>query len=211
MRPKYAMVIDASKCINCKACVIACQLEHGIPPLASRNWIRELSEEKGGGYHFQPANCMQCDEPSCVAACPVPKATYKAKNGIVIIDQARCVNCGNCVSACPYGARFRHPDRKVADKCDFCLDRISKGLKPACVVTCPTQARVFGDLNDPDSEISRLIESEDLIKVINVKVDTKPNIYFMRGTWPITWPKEPELPGNIRMPLAFWRQWRSES
>jgi tetrathionate reductase subunit B len=206
--PKYAMVIDASKCFNCKACIISCQLENGVSPLDSRNWVKEITEKQSGEYHFQPANCMQCDEPSCVAACPVPGATYKAKDGIVIIDQTRCINCGNCVSACPYGARYRHPVKKVADKCDFCLHRISKGLQPACVVTCPTKARIFGDLNDPRSEVSGLLEGGDLIRVINAKVDTKPNIYFIKGTRPITWPREPELPGGIRMPIAFWRQYR---
>jgi Fe-S-cluster-containing dehydrogenase component len=208
MTPKYTMVIDASKCMNCKACIVACQLENGVPPHYSRDWIRERKED-GTALHFQPANCMQCDDPSCVAACPVPGATFKDKDGLVLINPDICINCGNCVPACPYGARFRHPIKHIADKCDFCRHRIKQGLEPACVVVCPTRTRVFGDLNDPGSEVSRLVRQGGLVQLFNPKVDTKPNIYFVKGTEPLTWPREPTLPGDIHMPLVYWRTYRS--
>lgn len=207
-QPKYGMVIDASRCFNCKACIISCQLENGVPPEHSRDWIKDLA---GGPEkpQFQPGNCMQCDEPSCVAACPVPGATYKSKTSIVLIDPSFCINCGNCIPACPYGARYRHPGKKAADKCDFCSHRLKKGLEPACVVTCPTRARVFGDLNDPKSEVSRMVKEGNLLRLVDPKVDTKPNIFYLKGTVLLTWPKEPTLPGEVRMPLSFWRTYRS--
>jgi tetrathionate reductase subunit B len=151
---------------------------------------------------------MQCDEPSCVEACPVG-ATFKSRDGRVLIDPSTCIDCGNCVSACPYGARYRHPTKHIADKCDFCQRRLKRGLEPACVVTCPTRARVFGDLNDPSSKVSKLLKQGGLVRVINPKVDTKPNIYYMEGTMPLTWPAEPTLPGNVHMPLGFWRKSRT--
>ena len=136
---------------------------------------------------------MQCDRPTCVDACPV-NATYKGKDGRVIIDPSLCISCGLCVPACPYGARFLHPQRDVADKCDFCDRRLKRGLDPACVVTCPTGVRVFGDFNDPSSRVSRLLKQGSLVRVVNTKVDTKPNIYYFDNTAPLDWPEDPELP-----------------
>ena len=209
MKKKYAMVIDASRCFNCKACIIACQLENSVPPEHRRDWITEAGGENGEPGQFQPANCMQCDEPSCVAGCPVPGATFKSGDGLVLIDPTRCINCGNCVTACPYGARYRHPIKQVADKCDFCKHRINRGLEPACVVTCPTRARIFGDLKDPNSEVNRRLKQGGLVRVINPKVDTKPNIFYVQGTKPLAWPKEPTLPGDMHMPLEYWRTYRT--
>lgn len=208
MQPKYAMVIDASKCFDCKACIVACQLENGVPPRFERDWIKHTAGAHETKLQFQPGNCMQCDEPACVEACPVG-ATFKSRDGRVLIDPSTCIDCGNCVSACPYGARYRHPTKHTADKCDFCQRRLKRGLEPACVVTCPTRARVFGDLNDPSSEVSKLLKRGGLVRVINPKVDTKPNIYYMEGTMPLTWPAEPTLPGNVHMPLGFWRKSRT--
>ena len=208
MQPKYAMVIDASKCFSCKACIVACQMENGVPPRFERDWIKQSAGGQEMKWHFQPGNCMQCDEPSCVEACPVG-ATFKSRDGRVLIDPSTCINCGNCVPACPYGARYRHPTKHIADKCDLCERRLKRGEEPACVVTCPTRARVFGNLNDPSSEVSRLLNRGGLVRVINPKVDTKPNIYYVEGTVPLTWPVEPTLPGNVHMPLTFWRKFRT--
>lgn len=208
VQPRYAMVIDAAKCFNCKACIIACQLENDVPPYFQRNWLTKPEIEPRGLLDFQPGNCMQCDEPSCVAACPVAGATFKAKNGLVLIDPKVCINCGNCIPACPYGARFRHPTKLVADKCDFCQHRLKRGLEPACVVVCPTKTRVFGDLNDPSSRVSRLLKQGGLVRVINPKVDTQPNIYYTEGTEPVTWPEEPTLPGDVHMSPSFWKKIR---
>ncbi len=101
---RYAMVVDPRLCFDCKACVVSCQMENGVPIGMFRNWIKSGTPSEGNRFLFQPGNCMQCDEPSCVAACPVG-ATYKYRDGRVLIDPSRCISCGNCVVACPYGAR----------------------------------------------------------------------------------------------------------
>ncbi|MFC1885440.1 4Fe-4S dicluster domain-containing protein [Thermodesulfobacteriota bacterium] len=202
---KYAIYINTAKCFDCKACMIACKVENRVPEGFWRNWIRHTGGEMGKRTHFQPGQCMQCDKPSCVAACPV-RATYKLKNGLVAINPALCIGCGNCVTACPYGARYRNPTLRIADKCDFCSHRLKRGEEPACVETCPTRARVFGDLNDPKSEVSNLVTGGKAVRLINPRVDTRPNIYYRVGTLPLNWPVEPTLPGNVHMPTVFWQK-----
>ena len=134
---KYGIVIDASKCIDCKACLIACKVENNVPEGFWRNWIRPLWDIRDSHRtEFQPGQCMQCDTPSCVAACPV-EATYKQANGLVVIDPQKCIGCGNCVTACPYGARYRDPATRRADKCDFCEHRLKRGEQPANPCTLP--------------------------------------------------------------------------
>ena len=202
---KYGIVINASKCIDCKACMIACKVENRVPTGYWRNWIRPLWQSEGAGKsEFQPGQCMQCDNPSCVAACPVG-ATFKQADGLVAIDPAKCIGCGNCVTACPYGARYRNPDKRIADKCDFCRHRLERGEEPACVVTCPTRARVFGDLNDSQSSVGRLLDKEKLVRVIGPHSDTQPNIYYYEGTQLLDWAVTPTLPGNVHMPAVFWK------
>jgi len=205
MPPKYGIVIDGSKCIDCKACMIACKVENDVPEGYWRNWIRPLQNiSENQKSEFQPGQCMQCDEPSCVAACPVG-ATYKQADGLITIDKAKCIGCGNCITACPYNARYRHPDKKIADKCDFCEHRIKRNEEPACVQTCPTRARVFGNLNDPGSQVSQLFEKEKLIQILAPQINTQPNIYYYKGTKLLDWAKEPVMPGNIHMPREFWK------
>lgn len=205
-RPKkYGIVINASKCIDCKACMIACKVENQLPTGYWRNWIRPLWKSDGTGRsEFQPGQCMQCDNPACVAACPVG-ATYKQADGLVAIDATRCIGCGNCVTACPYGARYRNPERRIADKCDFCQHRIERGQEPACVVTCPTRSRVFGDLNDPESAVRLLLDKQKMVRIIGPHSNTRPNIYYHEGTQQLDWAVSPTLPGNVNMPPEFWQ------
>lgn len=201
---KYAIIIDASRCIDCKACMIACKVENNIPEGSWRNWIRPLLDRSGKQKsEFQPGQCMQCDSPSCVAACPVG-ATYKQPDGLVVIDPKKCIGCGNCITACPYGARYRNSTRHIADKCDFCEHRLKRGEEPACVVTCPTKTRIFGDLNDPQSEVSRLVKEEKLVRVVAPHINTRPNIYYHEGTRLLDWAVAPTLPGNVHMSREFW-------
>ena len=200
----YAMVIDTSRCFDCKACMIACKVENDVPKGSWRNWVKHDGGDTGRRTQFQPGQCMQCDEPSCVAACPVG-ATYKQDNALVVIDPAKCIGCGNCISACPYGARYLNPTVRTADKCDFCEHRLRRGDEPACVETCPTKARIFGDLDDPESSIAKLMESSSVVQLIHPKINTMPRIYYMEGTSLLDWPKEPTLPGNVHMPPDFWK------
>lgn len=204
---KYGIIIDASKCIDCKACMIACKVENNVPEGAWRNWIRPLWDTGGDGRkaEFQPGQCMQCDTPSCVAACPV-NATYKQPDGLVVIDPKKCIGCGNCVTACPYRARYRNSARQIADKCDFCTGRLKRSEEPACVITCPTKTRVFGDFNDPASKVSRLLKDEKLVRVTAPHVDTRPNIYYHQGTRLLDWAVTPTLPGNVHMSREFWEK-----
>lgn len=203
-KKKYAMVIDTSKCYDCKACMISCKVENNVPKNFWRNWVKHTGRMSGMRTQFQPGSCMQCDAPSCVEACPVG-ATFKGRDGLVEINPSRCIGCGNCVTACPYNARYLDPLKHIADKCDFCQHRLARGEEPACVATCPTKARVFGNLNDTGSEIDALLKKENLIRIFYPGVNTEPNIYYSAGTEPINWPVEPTLPGDVHMPPEFWK------
>lgn len=189
------MVIETARCMSCNACVVACQLTNGVPANKRRNWVRR--DRRKAALYFQPGNCMQCERPSCVAACPTG-ATYRDEaDGIVKVNTRLCIGCGSCVPACPYGARFRHPERRVVDKCDFCIGRVKAGKEPACVETCPTRARVFGDLSDPTSRVAHLVAEKKTVRVVNAKVDTEPHIRYLEGAWPLDWPVEPTLPTAV--------------
>jgi tetrathionate reductase subunit B len=203
-KKQYAMVVDAAKCIDCKGCMASCKVANDVPRGFWRNWIKqsEASYAQGpaSGRQFQPGGCMHCSEPTCVTACPTG-ATYRDEaDGIVKIDRGLCIGCGSCIPACPYGARYRHPRLNVADKCNYCPERRAAGLAPACVDTCPTKARVFGDINDPGSEAAILLaENKDrTVRVVNAQSDTKPNMYYVGGTSPADWPARAQIP----MPLT---------
>jgi Fe-S-cluster-containing dehydrogenase component len=201
----YILIIDALKCFDCKACMVACKVENNVPKGMWRNWVRPTGGLKRKRTQFQPGQCMECEAPSCVPACPV-RATHKRADGMVVIDPARCIGCGNCVTACPYGARYRNPVTRLAEKCDYCQHRLQRGEEPACVETCPTKARVFGDLNDPASKVSTLMKKGRLVQVRNPLIDTRPRIYYLAGTLQLDWPREPTLPGNVHLPASFWKK-----
>jgi tetrathionate reductase subunit B len=209
MKTKLAMVVDSSVCIDCKACMTACKVENKVGGGHWRNWVKVQEPDlenlaasgEVGSMHFQPGNCMHCDNPTCVQACPT-SATYKdERDGTVKVNEKLCIGCGSCIPACPYGARYRHPDKKIVDKCDFCEDRRARGDLPACVVTCPTKARSFGNLKDPKSEVSRLLGRNNTVRVINPKTDTQPNISYLSMTSPTNWPAEAEIP----TPIQLWK------
>ena len=204
---QLAMVIDSSSCIDCKACMAACKVENNVSEGHWRNWVKGQEPDfddqgrlkKAGTAHFQPGNCMHCDNATCVQACPTG-ATYKSpEDGTVLVNEELCIGCGSCIPACPYGARYRHVEKKKVDKCDFCQDRRTRGELPACVVTCPTKARVFGDMNDPESDVRRLLQKNSFVRVINPETDTKPNIYYMSATAPLNWPVKAEMPAAMQI------------
>ena len=126
---------------------------------------------------FVPKLCNQCEHPACVEVCPTG-ATFKARDGVVLIDQSYCIGCQYCVQACPYGARYLDPDKEVADKCTWCYHRITKGLMPACVEVCPTHCRIFGDLNDPKAEITRFVR-ENRVEVLKPETGNAPHVYYI--------------------------------
>ena len=198
---KYAMILDSSKCINCRACVIACQQENGVPYGDARNWVKQGPDDMPSLVHFQPGNCMQCDEPLCVTACPTGATWKDDVDGIVKVDTTLCIGCGSCIQACPYGARYRDDSMGVVDKCNYCPRLREMGQEPACVAVCPTRVRIFGDLDDPKSEISKTAKANKLVRLTAPNTDTKPDIFYIEHTAPMDWPKDVEPP----LPMRIWQ------
>ena len=176
---RYAMAVDTRRCVGCNACVLACKAENDLPEGAFRSWIRvetrgvfpNLTQE------IQSERCNQCDDPACVSVCPTG-ASFVAEGGVVLVDPDACTGCKACMAACPYDARYIHPEG-FADKCTFCLHRVREGREPACVETCPTRALTFGDTNDPDSEISTLLRTRRH-EVNRPELGVSPNVFFLK-------------------------------
>ena len=177
---KWGVAVDLKRCTGCQACTMACKVENGTPPGVF--WTRVLEQEEGTYPHaykvFMPLRCNHCASPPCVPVCPTGASYKREEDNIVLVDQDKCIGCHSCVVACPYQVRYipendegyyganttpyekkAYQDWQVgtAQKCTLCVHRIDKGLEPACVETCPPKALTFGDLNDPESEISKLI------------------------------------------------------
>lgn len=179
-KKRYVFVVDLSKCIDCNACMIACKAENNVPLGHHRIWVKQHGPE--GTYpnlkmSFEPGNCMHCDQAPCVDACPT-EATYTESNGIIAINQDRCIGCKACMVACPYHARYYDEDKKKVDKCSFCDHRLKASLDTACVNTCMTGSRQYGDINDPGSEVSKLLKKHKY----HVKLEEKgtgPAIYYI--------------------------------
>lgn len=177
---QYGMVIDVRRCIGCHSCTVACKAEFDVPLGENRAWVEYV--EKGVypnvGKSFLPRLCNHCSVPPCVDVCPTD-ATYKREeDGVVVIDSGVCIGCKYCIQACPYDARFFNPVTGFADKCDFCMHRISQGLVPSCVNTCIGGARIFGDVSDLDSNISKLL-AKHRVSVLRGEMGTLPNVYYI--------------------------------
>ena len=179
--PRYAMVIDVTKCVGCQACTVACSEEWEVPVGFARTHVRftgVMGTFPKVSSAFQVAQCNHCDRPPCVVPCPTG-ATYQAENGIVKVDQSLCIGCGYCVDACPYDARYINPTTKKVDKCDFCSARVERGQLPACVTTCTAHAKFFGDLEDPSSEVFPLVYEKAARRLETAEVAVGPNVYYL--------------------------------
>jgi len=175
---RFAMVIDTRKCVGCAACVFACKNENNVPDGYTRDWIEQ---EVWGKFPLlkmenRSQRCQHCDQPPCVYACPTG-ASHVGLGGITLVDRDKCTGCKACIAACPYDARFVHPSGFV-DKCTFCEHRVSRGKEPACVSVCPTNCLHFGDLNDPNSNVSRLLETRRY-RTQKADLGTKPQLYWL--------------------------------
>jgi Fe-S-cluster-containing dehydrogenase component len=211
----WTFVVDTASCIGI-VCVVACKEENNVTEEAAytRTWVeRHVVAADGTIYvdspeagmhgfppestapgasgqeitasYFEPRLCMQCESSPCTRVCPVG-ATYRTEDGVILVDARRCIGCGYCVVACPYGARYLTPaggDNPndmpgIADKCTWCYHRISRGGKPACVEVCPVGARQFGDATDPDSEIATLVRERNP-QMLNPEYGTRPRVLYL--------------------------------
>ena len=178
MSKRYAMVVDTTLCVGCQACVLACKAENNVPDGFCRVWIVEevRGEFPSLSMEIRSERCNQCSYPPCVDVCPTG-ASHVNEGGIVLVEHDKCTGCKACIAGCPYDARFINPDG-YADKCTFCLHRVQKGQQPACVGVCPTYCLTFGDLNDPSSDVSRLLRTRKY-KVNRPETGCEPNVYFL--------------------------------
>lgn len=176
--PRYAMVIDTKRCVGCADCVVACKTENKVPDGFCRDWI--VQDVRGAFPSLQmeirSERCNHCENAPCVRCCPTG-ASYIADGGIVLVNHDECTGCKACIASCPYDARFVHPEGYV-DKCTFCIHRVKQGLDPACVAVCPTKCMHFGDLDDPNSEVNKLLASRPYHALIP-EAGTQPKVFYL--------------------------------
>jgi len=195
----WAYAVDTTRCIGCCACMRACRTENDVPPGVFRTWVERYRVTPDGevyvdvaaeGDHvfepvegevakafFVPKLCNHCEKSVCNQVCPVG-AAFRTEDGVVLVDQAHCIGCGYCVQACPYGSRFIDPHTHRANKCTFCYHRIHRGLPPACILACPREARLYGDLNDPHDRLSVLLRQRRY-RLLRPEMGTHPKCYYL--------------------------------
>jgi len=195
----YGFLIRNDRCIGCHACTTACKSENEVPLGVNRTWVKYVEK---GVYpnvrrHFQVTRCNHCANPPCVRICPVT-AMYQREDGIVEFDPDVCIGCKACMQACPYDAIYVDPDTGTAAKCHYCAHRVDVGLEPACVVVCPEHAIIAGDLDDPLSEISRMVAELD-VTVRKPEQGTAPKLFYANGEEGGLTPTADEIP-----PTFLW-------
>ena len=201
---RWGMVFDLKACIGCNACVVACKQENSLPDsvFLTRTLSYEYGEYPNVKRVYIPTICNQCEDPPCQKVCP-SGATYTRDDGIVMVDENKCIGCSSCAVACPYDMRtmldqsmftrglfgtgalppfeeqgYGRYTPGTSIKCDFCSERVDEGMMPACVATCPANARIFGDLDDPDSAPSVVIRERNGKQPLPEK-NTKPKVYYV--------------------------------
>ncbi len=202
------MLVDVERCIGCDTCAIACKTENNLPDDVwwNRVWTVGGAEQHTPAptegrptMWFLTVACQHCENPPCVPVCPTGATFKRDEDGVVLIDYDKCIGCGACVEACPYdGVRTRNADQidhanpfalggyavqpqqpATVSKCTFCEQRLAEDRLPACVEVCPARARFFGDLDDPDSEVSQLLERRESF-TLHPEAGTKPSVYFLK-------------------------------
>jgi Fe-S-cluster-containing dehydrogenase component/formate-dependent nitrite reductase membrane component NrfD len=176
---RFAFVIDQRSCIGCHACTVACKEEHGVELGVFRTWVKYVEQGTfpDARRFFSVLRCNHCDDAPCVEICPVT-ALYRRDDGIVDFDPERCIGCKACLNGCPYDALYIDPNSQTAAKCNFCAHKVETGLKPSCEVVCPTDAIISGDLDDPESEVSRLVDTE-AVHVRAPEQGTRPKLFYV--------------------------------
>lgn len=203
---RYGMAIDLSRCIGCNTCAVACKVSNNLPKDVWWNVVhtegRDFADTSKGTYggemqlSWLPVNCMHCENAVCEEVCPTG-ATVKRDDGIVTVDEETCIGCKSCMKACPYDVRrlienepeyylelpIGDPAAKshkggTVEKCDFCAGRIDRGEKPACMELCPGRARYWGDLDDPESEVSQFLSGRNATVLLEEE-GTSPSVYYV--------------------------------
>ena len=176
---QYGFVIDQTACIGCHACTVACKTEHDVPLGVNRTWVKyiESGTWPDTKRSFSVMRCNQCSDAPCVSICPTG-ALFRRPDGIVDFDTSLCIGCKSCMQACPYDALYIDPVDQTAQKCNYCVHRVEVGLEPACVVVCPEEAIISGDIDDPTTPISRLLATEELLQR-SPEQGTKPNLWYL--------------------------------
>lgn len=175
---RYGFLIDQDTCIGCMACTVACKSENEVPLGVNRTWLKyiEKGEFPDSRRMFSVMRCNHCDSAPCITICPT-NALFRRDDGIVDFDTSNCIGCKSCMNACPYDALYIDPDEHTAQKCNFCSHRIEVGLEPSCVVVCPTQSIIAGDLDDPMSKISQMVSRHD-VHVRAPEQGTQPKLFY---------------------------------
>jgi Fe-S-cluster-containing dehydrogenase component/formate-dependent nitrite reductase membrane component NrfD len=198
---RYGFVIDQRACIGCHACTVACKAENEVPLGVFRTWVKyvEKGEFPNSRRHFLVERCNHCENAPCVQICPTG-ALFKRPDGIVDFDKDRCIGCKSCMQACPYDAIYIDPETLTAAKCHFCAHRLDVGLQPACVLVCPEEAIIFGDLDDPTTRISQLVGRQS-VQVRRPEQGTKPKLFYIGAD------ETALMPEALPQPLgAMWNE-----
>lgn len=178
----YGFVIDNRTCIGCHACTVACKSEHDVPIGVNRTHVKyiETGTYPDSSREFSVHRCNHCEDSPCTDICPT-SALFTRSDGIVDFDDERCIGCKSCMQACPYDALYIDPNKGTAAKCNYCAHRIEQAYEPACVIVCPTESIISGDLDDPNSTISQVI-SEQEVRVRKPESGAKPNLFYIQAS-----------------------------
>ncbi len=191
----YGFVIDNRTCIGCHACTVACKSEHDVPLGVNRTHVKYI--EKGifpdSTREFSVHRCNHCEDAPCTTICPTT-ALFNRSDGIVDFDDERCIGCKSCMQACPYDALYIDPNKGTAAKCNYCAHRVENSFEPACVIVCPTESIVSGDLDDPTSKISQIVASENTT-VRKPESGVKPNVFYVETSDEMLRPEATEVTG----------------
>ncbi|RDB70721.1 4Fe-4S dicluster domain-containing protein [Eggerthella sinensis] len=188
---KMTMVVDLDRCIGCYACEIACKQENDVNLGSYWNKVQTMGPYGDFPHvemYFLPTMCQHCSSPTCVSVCPTGATYQRDEDGIVLIDREKCIGCQYCAMACPYGARTFNKKQKVVEKCTLCVHLQAVGEKPACVKCCTAEARIFGDAEDPASDVSKALAEAGADAVHSMPdVGNNPSVKYILHSKTATW------------------------